>query len=798
MTIPIHANQAKKRDDGRRQNVAWLGNSLDMNIASVRYRLVYPAAMLEKNGWTCKIFDSPKELSKSIENFDALVIVKRLDPSIIQLICDANDNQIPVVLDLCDDVLDQDYRAKSHEMFRVVFDAIASRISAIVTTGEYLKKRFEKYGFSGPIIVIPDCIENEKVRALGNSFFARKVKKDIQVRGVIPSLASVKAPLIRLYRVIRYPRRTMRNLRKAVHELRYGAPEDRNSNTKALMSDPDFVAALETRGRIVVWFGNHGGPHSDFGLLTLLRVTNELRSVHQTVPFTLVVVSNHREKWNDLIRPIGIPTRYVHWSSEGTNKLLERAHAFIMPTGEDSFSLGKSANRVLLALEHRTPAVAESLESLDWMAVNQSGFSIENALISALSDRAGARATAISQRTLAYKLFNLGGLTDLWSDTLNRVSTYEKRRDRYGEGAANEKLLVCINNPTDHAMAMAVVDEATNRGVEVGVVVTPQACLRNPRLAEDLGLRRISPTYLQRKDTRRKDYRWLRNATMLFCPSESSHPAHQLSHWLTKLANEAGVRTFTAQHGYRNIGLTDPHDSHHTMASETIFIWSTPDRLPEWVDDDLKRRCVPIGRIVQARPVSECDDFFDGREVVGVYENLHWRMYDDEYRRRFVQLITDAARNSPGTEFVVVPHPAGLWSVKHLRANELPKNVQILSPLKPPMKNRAGTDFLPRFKKVLTTPSTVAVDAAQAGVCVGVVVPDNINYQDYAPLPLLSSSEGVAKFLTSDRPNQFEQLQKFVSSAISEQGKPVEIALQAMLDCSTDGGLGGLRKARAV
>lgn len=792
MTIPVQAKTASMLNTGNRQRVAWLGNSLDMNIASIRYRLIYPAAMLEKKGWTCEIFDSPKELSKSITNFDALIIVKRLDPSIIQLISDANDQQIPIVLDFCDDVLDQDYRAKSHEMFRMVFDAVSTRISAIVTTGEYLKRRFEKYGFSGPIMVIPDCIENEKVRALASSFVASKLKLNAETRRNTLPLESSKAFAKRLYKVVRYPRRTLLNVRKAIHEVRFGAPIDRASNYKALRSDPDLIAALETKGKIAVWFGNHGGPHSDFGLLTLLRITEELRSAHQATPFTLVVLSNHREKWEDLIRPIGIPTRYVDWSSEGTNELLRRAHAFIMPTGEDSFSLGKSANRVLLALEHRTPVIAGPLESLDWLKSNQDGVSIEKALISVLSDRAGARETAIAQRSNAYELFNLGNLTNLWSETLNRISVHKKRRDLYGVSSTEEKLLVCINNPTDQATALAVLDEAKRRGVEVGVVVSPQACLRNPRLAEDLGSRRISPTYLQRTDTKREDYRWLRNATMLFCPSESSHPAHQVSHWLTKLANKAGVRTFTAQHGLRNIGLTDPLDRHHSIASSTIFTWNAPGNLPDWVPDDVRRRCVHIGRIVQSASNNFSGDSFDSEKLVGVYENLHWKLYDDEYRRRFIRSVSDAATDFPDIEFVVVPHPAGLWSVKHLRVNELPDNIIVLNPLKPPMKYCPGTELLPHFKKVLTTPSTIAVDSAQAGVAVGVLVPDAIGYTDFSPLPLLTSSEDVADFLSSNQTAQSAQLKKFVSSVVVDHGSPVENALEAML------GLSASETARAI
>ncbi len=778
LALPAEKNPRSERET---RKVAWLGSSLDLSIASVRYRLIYPAALLEKGGWQCDIFDSARALIKTIQDYDTIVIVKRLDASLIPLVSEANDRGVSVILDFCDDVLDQDYRARSHELFRMVFDAISPRVSAIVTTGDHLKRRFEKYGYSGSIVVIPDCIESEKLKRLGQSFHASKRGARASDTNRTQLLTRVRSALARYYKVVRHPRRSLLNLKRTLHKIRFGDASARRSNVSAQLSDPELQRALGIKGCMVVWFGNHGGPHSDFGLLTLLRCAKELRAAHQETPFTLVILSNHREKWQDLIKPIGIPTHYVSWSGEGTVKLLERANAFVMPTGEDSFSLGKSANRILLALENRTPIVAHALESLDWLPETSDGAALTESLVSILVDRTTARADAISARSRAYGLFNAGSLADLWSETLKSVKPYRKRRDQYGVSFAPEKLLICVNNPTDQFMAMSMYDAANDRGIDVGMIVTKEACHRNPRLAEDLISRRIAPTYMQRSDARRTDFRWLRNATMLFCPSESTHPAHAVPHWLTNLANDAGMRTYTAQHGFRNVGLTDSFDPGVQISSQTIFTWNHPELLPEWVDDEVRLRCVPVGRskpIVSGAPF---EDVIRKKATIGVYENLHWKLYSDDFRRDFVEAIRQIAMNRPSVDIVVIPHPAGLWAIKYMTQTHLPANLRVLNPTTPAMSKTTGLDLLPNFRQIITTPSTIVVDAAQLEMCVGVLVPEKDGFDDYEPLPLLASTDELEHFIKNGKRNYRPRQKRFLESTICQNDEPIEKMFQRML-----------------
>lgn len=736
------------------RRVAWIASSLDFGVASLRYRLVYPAAFLNKLGWVSIVTTSPDSLIKSLSELDAIIIVKRLDPSIIRVVSEANDAGVPVVLDMCDDILDQDYRATGHELFRIVFDAIAPRLSGLVTTGSFLKRRFEAYGFKGRVFVIPDCLETPALIELGRSFLNRALKINTRATSATATAAkaklkSVRDFLYRFYKAFRHPRRSMLDIRHTIRTVLHGDGSTVALDAGAPQNDPYFLEALNDKRRSLIWFGNHGGPHSDFGMATLLTIGPELREAYRQSPFMLIIVSNDHDKWKHLIEPIGVPTRFVPWSHEGTQVLLKKARAFIMPTGDDSFSLGKSANRVTLALEQNTPVIAEPLESLDWMATGVHRSGIAEQIVKCIENRQAALEDAQALRASAHDHFSISRIAASWKDTVDALQPYAKPRGQYGDLKLPEKLLVLINNATDRPIGMAVLDVARKLGVETGVIVSQEACFRNPQLIEDLVARRISPTFIQRKDTRRKDYRWLRNASALFCPSESSLPAHVVPHWLTKLAQQCSIRTYTAQHGLSNIALTDPLSKDTSIASETIFTWNDPAGLPGWVDPSIRDRSIATGRITDTAASALKSQRLLNRSPtrVGIFENLHWSAYSNGFRDSFKAMVVSLAESHPETEFIIMPHPAGLWSVKFIKTTGLPANLTIINPANRENLGTTGVQALASMDRVLTTPSSITVDAAQMGIPAVVVAPEDFDLSLYQGLKSVQTVEEASAAL---------------------------------------------------
>jgi hypothetical protein len=760
--------------------VAWLVTAPRIDIASIRYRAIYPAAGLEKSGWSSILVSRPEDLKPHFADLAALVIVKRLDVGILPAVSQANDLGIPVILDLCDDILQIDYRSDQHELFRMVFDAIAPRLAKLVVTGHVLRRRFIQYGFpEEKIHVIPDCIENEGVTALAKRFMARVAPDNIGVEPAPPATQAFdpaaptpvhkKSIVHRILSAIRRPRRSALSLRRTYRFIRYGEPPVVSSGSappEKVAAKSNLESALEIKGRMVIWFGNHGGPHSDFGMLTLLRVAKALKSAHAQAPFTLVVVSDHYDKWKTFVQPLGIPSVYVSWTQDGCQQLLEKAWVFVMPVGEDEFSQSKSANRVLLATELGIPTVSQPLDSLGPLAGQVAAEDFQKKLVYCLTNRSKAREQVMHERVAAHAVFGLPVIVREWIEVLTNAKAYAKARDRYGVSSTPQKLLVMINLVQDAALALPIIDEARRRGLETGVVVSHEAMNNNPRLLGYLAEREIAPTYLTQSDFRSRDFRWLRGATALLCPTDTNAGPHRQSHRMTQMAKGAGVRTYTLQHGLENAGLTvrDPEFPNVQIASDTIFTWNAPDLLPEWLDMPVRLRCVGVGRVAfKGAPADRAD--VEARlklsaNTVAVFENLHWQRYDEAYRKGFVERVAALADAIPEHTVLVVPHPAGRWSVKNANGLLRP-NVRILNPADKRLADIDLATVLSLTKAVITTPSTIAVDAAEEGLPVAIISHGIGEQATYAPIAHLETATDwiafVERSLRSGRERDVDQ-----------------------------------------
>jgi hypothetical protein len=244
----------------------------------------------------------------------------------------------------------------------------------------------------------------------------------------------------------------------------------------------------------------------------------------------------------------------------------------------------------------------------------------------------------------------------------------------------------------------------------------------------------------------------LRGMDGLVSASESTANPHRAAHTLTVKANAAGLRTYTVQHGFENIGITYFDQIHNLenirFASQTIFTWCPIERLHESIPEETKRKCLPVGC---------CKNLltnFDGlarpgdREfLVGVFENLHWHRYDENYRGQFLRDLIDIAQKFPDTTFVVKPHPAGKW-LTHRYQGLLPQetNILVASPDDPKWNPYSGQVLVGLADAVITTPSTVALDAVRCGCPVG-VVGYGMDLKSYCPLPILRSKEDWSAFI---------------------------------------------------
>ena len=236
--------------------------------------------------------------------------------------------------------------------------------------------------------------------------------------------------------------------------------------------------------------------------------------------------------------------------------------------------------------------------------------------------------------------------------------------------------------------------------------------------------------------------------------ADTNTRAHNAGHTLAGRARAAGLPTFTLQHGLENIGLTYKdhlHGEEIRFAAVTVFTWCAAEGLASWVPEETRAKVVPVGSPKSAPPPAQALDLRQGHwpRTVGVFENLHWHRFSELYLARALADLERAAELRPDTLFLVKPHHAGRWLSRNRgRLAERP-NLVVIDPSDSAWEPHTAPALIASVDAVLTTPSTVALDAARTGRPVAVLGYD-LELPLYDPLPIVRRSEDLDVFLDMD------------------------------------------------
>ena len=152
----------------------WKTNSFDIKIASVRYRCLLPSRYLESHGYKSCFYagNNPIDFGEK-SNSDVLIFVKSFTPYDLFLAKKAQEADIPVILDICDNIFIDEYISKFKFKPSEIFKEMSEVASAIVTTGIALKNTIKtEVNPSVPIFIVPDA--NETVKDINYALFICK------------------------------------------------------------------------------------------------------------------------------------------------------------------------------------------------------------------------------------------------------------------------------------------------------------------------------------------------------------------------------------------------------------------------------------------------------------------------------------------------------------------------------------------------------------------------------------------------------------------------------------------------
>lgn len=352
-------------------------------------------------------------------------------------------------------------------------------------------------------------------------------------------------------------------------------------------------------------------------------------------------------------------------------------------------------------------------------------------------------------------------------------------------------VLLALDLIQDLDVALPLIDAMIDRGgVDLRIVVSGWLHRRSPRVGQELGDRGIKPAVHGRDALVSGAAPSFEGVGAVVTFAESSVPAHERAHLLAQRARTARIPTFSFQHGVENVGLTrldHEEDDPPFLVSDHFFAWG-PASEGGNAPAELRPRLVHVGRLAPTtKPAGELSGALTTfRSIVAVFENLHWNRYDNAWRRRFLSDCVEFAAFNPHRAILIKPHHGGLWTVKNTHQfPQWPTNLVLADPTDPFWEPFTAPSILQVADLVITTPSTVALDAVQAGKRVAVAA-YGLSLPAYEPLPLLNSLQDWKSFAAADQLTE-EALRraKFLMRTAAGE-RPAESALDYLLKTMTE------------
>ena len=784
--------------------IGWKLASLEFKMASVRYRAMLPLLALESHGSTCRVFSSLNHAQ--LDTLGLLVIVKSFTTEDLALMQLARARGVPVLLDLCDNIFVPKYGVVSHELKTSpsqIFLAMARIAQGIVVTTEPLALAVRAHlDVPTPVHVVPDGLETPELLAqmrhrLSQALASQQPSlKQTSLVSVFRRQGALLSRHVNSFRTAAKVPMAKRLARRGLRELHWRPWAKRayrhfdNFRRRMLATAVksavrSFVAAaalpvFDPDLKRILWFGNHGAPYARFGIGDLLEIREPLEAIAREFKVELVVVSNRVTSYERLIKPLAIPSRFVEWSAQSLARELAAASVVVVPNSRDAFSVCKSANRTATALMAGVPVAATATSALDALRDCVVLDDFPHGLRLYLTDRARATFDVAKGRRIIETEFGQAATAAAWNRVIDRTMAAP-------QGATMDAALVVgLNLIQDLDLVLPIMLHALRVNISVVACCSTALVKKSPRLASTLNAHAIQLVVLADDYHLRGSFKFPPSAKILLTATESNLGPHRFTRRLTDAANAQNLFTATLQHGFENSGLTYEDEAHVaakiTFSSQRIYLWGGLDTLHTNVRMATRSKCVPIGcpKPAGVAKANLSDQLPPDRTVIGVFENLHWERYSDAYRAFFLDGVQRMAIEFPDLIFLVKPHHAGMWlTAKFIGDAPRADNMVIADPKSPLWEPHTAPSLMGNLHAVITSPSTVALDASRAGLPVAIVAHE-LELPNYEPLPLIRTAPDWAEFVRSSlHPSStvagLQRARRFLSRTLLPDGAEARI-----------------------
>ena len=719
--------------------------------ASARYRVIYPAHMLRQLGHDCVIMKSNIDLTScNFKSYDIVIFHRCFDQNNLKTSYYLRKNNIPYLLDVNDNFFVKDYLESVGDVLISNMKQMSLYASGFISATENIKSLIIKnINPECPIYLAEDIVSDHK-EGLGSAFSAEGIKNlnaniisnreldlfldnKLSILCIIRVFRTIKKLFIffvlfnskraKLHKkIINYDHGVVSNKRKRQYcktnferklvKMFFFLDHKFNNNSlvnKEVGSKENNTNKSRPR---VIWYGSSGTnrPHGSFGIKTLLFIMQDLIELSKEVEYELIVVSNDINEYRKIFNNGYINSHFIPWGIDAIEDLVKSSDVTIIPSAKDEFCYAKGTNRAEFSFRCGTPVVATKMPNLevfkDCIEFDEFKLGIKKYLLD--SDKSN-KDVAAAQKIISDKYSEKVLANKIEDIFINTCQNYKK----------TVRIVALINLPQDADIIFSLYNETKNNdSIEFKLMCLVDTAIESPRVIKYFENNKIYPILISRDADVKNiaEVNWQQVDAFITSSETNAANVHKIAHDLTKHAKENNVLTFTMQHGLENIGLnyTDNRfDYGVKFASDYIFTWGEKEHLLPGFGNTLLK-VIPVGKLkTKIITNKELPNFSNEKydKIITIFENLHWERYGQQYRESFLDDLKHIISKYKNILFLIKPHHTGKFILNYKNDFELYNNSIILNPENKKFEPFTATCLIGISDAVITTPSTVAIDA---------------------------------------------------------------------------------------